>query len=84
MLLKWLGVRIVSTTNMNNLTELYIATEIEKRVGYSAKQPIIAVMVKGSVTMADILIIGGIVVAIILLFASLMVMASREGEQDDD
>jgi hypothetical protein len=33
--------------------------------------------------MADILIIGGIVVAIILLFASLMVMASREGEQDN-
>lgn len=33
--------------------------------------------------MADFLIIGGIVVAIILLFASLMVMASREGEQDN-
>lgn len=44
---------------------------------------IIAVMVKGSVTMADVLIIGGIGVAIILLFASLMVMASREGEQDN-
>jgi hypothetical protein len=32
--------------------------------------------------MADILIIGGIVVAIILLFASLMAMASREGGID--
>jgi hypothetical protein len=39
-------------------------------------------MVKGSVTMADILIIGGIVVAIILIYASLMVMASREGGMD--
>jgi hypothetical protein len=39
-------------------------------------------MVKGSVTMADILIIGGIVVAIILIYASLMVMASREGDID--
>lgn len=34
--------------------------------------------------MADILIIGGIVVAIILLFASLMVMASKDGEQDNE
>jgi hypothetical protein len=39
-------------------------------------------MVKGSVTMADILVIGGIVVAIILIYASLMVMASKEGEID--
>lgn len=33
--------------------------------------------------MANILIIGGIVVAIILIYASLMVMASREGEQNN-
>jgi hypothetical protein len=39
-------------------------------------------MVKGSVTMADFLIIGGIVVAITLIYASLMVMASREDDID--
>jgi hypothetical protein len=40
-------------------------------------------IVKGSVTMADFLIIGGIVVAIILIYASLMKMASKEGENNE-
>jgi hypothetical protein len=44
---------------------------------------VIATMLKGSVTMADFLIIGGIVVAIILIYASLMVMASKECDIDE-
>jgi hypothetical protein len=33
--------------------------------------------------MADVLIIGGVGVAIILIYASLMVMASKEGDNND-
>lgn len=39
-------------------------------------------MVKGSVTMADILIIGGFAVGLFAVFIALMKMASEEGEKD--
>ena len=54
----------------------------DEAILFKRSHTIIAVMVKGSATMGNILLVGGFAAGVITIFIALMKMASKDGEID--